>query len=186
MTRALLHWLNANEAKKEHAIIIAAIAHHRLVSIHPFSDGNGRASRALESWILYRRGFDTHHIFALDEFFERDRARYYREIQAARDKGDDLTAWLDYVSEAVLETLKKIQVRIQSLRAKKPASKIVLTPMQERILQILAETPMLGGGELTRSLQITRSHLSKLLKPLLAAGLLIKEGSTKSAKYKLA
>ncbi len=185
LTCALVDWLNSGEARSEHAVIVAAIAHHRLVSIHPFMDGNGRIARALESWILYRRDFDTHHIFALDEFFDKDRGQYYKEIRDIREGGDNLTSWLEYVSEGILETLRKTQLRIQSIRVKKPAAKIILNLKQERILQILAEMPRVGGGELTRSLNITRSHLSKLMRPLLEAGLIAKEGSTRAASYRL-
>ena len=185
LTRALLRWINSSSALAEHPVIVAATAHHRLVSIHPFMDGNGRMARSLETWLLYQRSFDTHHIFALDEFFDQDRLRYYREIQAVRERGDDLTSWLEYVGEGVLETLRKTRQRIQSLRTTPPAERIILLPKQERILHILAQTPKSGGGELARSLGVTRSHLSKLLRPLLAAGLIAKTGSTKSASYRL-
>lgn len=185
LTRGLLQWINSAQTWDEHAVMVSAIAHHRLVSIHPFMDGNGRIARALESWILYRRGFDTHHIFALDEFFEHDRNRYYREIQAVRDASENLTSWLEYISEGILETLRKTQVRIQSLRARKPLAKIILTQKQERILQILAQTHRLGGGDLARTLGITRAHLSKLIQPLLRVGLICKKGTTKSASYYL-
>ncbi len=183
LTKSLLEWINSSQGLGEHAIIVAAITHHRLVSIHPFMDGNGRIARLLEIWILYNREFDTHHIFALDEFFEQDRTRYYNEIQNARNNEDDLTGWLEYVAEGVLETLRKTQTRIQLLRVKKPFSPIVLIPLQERILQILVQAPQVGGGELARALNITRSHLSKLIKPLIKNGLILKTGSTKSASY---
>ncbi|MEK6542834.1 MAG: Fic family protein [Elusimicrobiota bacterium] len=186
LTCSLLAWLNSKESHQDHAAIAAAIAHHRLVSIHPFSDGNGRAARSLGSWVLYRRDFDTHHIFALDEFFEHDRDRYYREIQAVRDNDDDLSVWLEYIGEGIVETLRKTQARIQVLRAKNPEAKIILNRRQERILQILSQTPRMGGGELARVLGVTRSHLGKLLKPLLKIGLAGKEGSTKAAVYYLA
>ncbi len=185
LTRALVTWLNSSEARAEHAVVVAAVAHHRLVSIHPFSDGNGRASRAFESWLLFRRGFDTHHIFAIDEFFDADRKRYYKEIQSVRDKGDDLTRWLEYVGEAIVETLRKTQRRIQALRSRRPSLKITLSQPQERILQALGENPRIGGGLLARSLGMTRSHLSKLLRPLIAAGMVVKEGSTKASTYRL-
>lgn len=185
LTRALLNWINSAETTDEHAVIVAGIAHHRLVSIHPFMDGNGRISRALESWILYRKDFDTHHVFALDEFFEQDRNRYYFEIQRVRENNDNLTSWLEYVGEGILQTLKKTRIRIQSLRLKKPTTKMILLPKQERILQILVQTPQIGGGELARILKITRSHLSKLLRPLLNSGLIGKTGSTKSSFYHL-
>jgi Fic family protein len=185
LTRSLVAWLNSSEARAEHAVVVAAVAHHRLVSIHPFPDGNGRTSRAFESWLLFRRGFDTHHIFAVDEFFDADRRRYYEEIQNARNQGDDLTRWIEYVGEGIVETLRKTQRRIQALRARRPASRITLSQPQERVLQVLGENPRMGGGELARSLGMTRSHLSKLLKPLIAGGMVVKEGSTKASTYRL-
>ena len=185
LTQALLNWINSEASQQEHAIIVAAIAHHRLVSIHPFMDGNGRASRLLESWILFNRGFDSQHIFALDEFFEIDRDRYYREIQDARDNGDDLSAWLTYVAEGVVETLRKTKIRIQALGAGATNAKLAINSKQERILHILAQQPRTSGRELAKMLGISRSFLSKLLKVLLHSGLIIREGSTKSASYRL-
>ena len=85
LTQELISWINGVEAKRLHPVIVNAVAHHRLVSIHPFSDGNGRISRSLGVWLLYTRGFDTQHLFALDEFYEADRQLYYDKIQQARD-----------------------------------------------------------------------------------------------------
>jgi Fic family protein len=97
LTRELLDWLNSTRGRRLHAVITAAIAHHRLVSIHPMSDGNGRLARALGVWVLYSRGFDTNHLFALDDYFSGDRPLYYLKIQQARDLDDDLTDWRDFV-----------------------------------------------------------------------------------------
>lgn len=64
----LLEWWNT-AATKLSPVLSSAILHHRFESIHPFADGNGRTGRALSLWELYRRGFDTHHIFSVDEFY---------------------------------------------------------------------------------------------------------------------
>lgn len=40
-----------------HPVILAAEMHERLVSIHPFVDGNGRTARLLMNYILLRNGF---------------------------------------------------------------------------------------------------------------------------------
>ncbi|PIV19232.1 MAG: hypothetical protein COS41_01730 [Elusimicrobia bacterium CG03_land_8_20_14_0_80_50_18] len=181
---SLLSWVNSASARKEHPVIAAGIAHHRLVSIHPFMDGNGRIARALESWILFKGGFDTKHIFSLDEFFYHDRDRYYGEIEKVRRRNDNLTSWLEYVSAGILETLRNTRNRIQILRLKKPSRKIVLSPKQERILNILSQAPFMSGGDLSRALNISRSYLSKLLQPLVRAKLIVKEGSTKAASYR--
>ncbi len=185
LTQALLRWLHSKETRAEDPVIVSAVAHHRLVSIHPFMDGNGRAARSLASWILYRRKFDTHHIFALDEFFETDRPRYYAEIQKVREGKQDLTSWLEYVGEGIVATLEKTRSRVQTLRVKPAAKRITLNRQQERILQILGEVPRMPGGELSRTMKLSRAGVSKLMRPLLAAGLVMKEGSTKAALYRL-
>jgi len=43
--------------KKEHPLIIAAEAHNKFVSIHPFFDGNGRTGRLLMDLILLNNGY---------------------------------------------------------------------------------------------------------------------------------
>jgi Fic family protein len=48
-------WLFSS--KKEHPVIIAAEAHTRFVSIHPFIDGNGRTARLIMNLILIQNGY---------------------------------------------------------------------------------------------------------------------------------
>jgi Fic family protein len=71
----LLDWWN-HGAVELSPVLSSAILHYRFEFIHPFADGNGRAGRALALWELYRRGFDTHHIFSVDEYYWEDRPRY--------------------------------------------------------------------------------------------------------------
>jgi Fic family protein len=71
----LLEWWNS-PAKKLSPVLSSAILHYRFEAIHPFADGNGRTGRALALWELYRRGFDTHHIFSVDEYYWEDRPKY--------------------------------------------------------------------------------------------------------------
>jgi Fic family protein len=52
---AFFEWLFSK--KNEHPVIIAAEAHTRFVSIHPFIDGNGRTARLLMNLILIQNGF---------------------------------------------------------------------------------------------------------------------------------
>ena len=94
----LLAWWNKESAKMS-PVLSSAIVHYRFESIHPFADGNGRTGRALALWELYRRGFDTHHIFSVDEFYWEDRPRYYAALDAVRREGEDLSGWLEYAAE---------------------------------------------------------------------------------------
>ena len=93
----LLEWWN--EASRELSpVLSSAILHYRFEAIHPFADGNGRTGRALALWELYRRGFDTHHIFSVDEFYWQDRSAYYAALREAGRVGD-LAGWLEYCAE---------------------------------------------------------------------------------------
>jgi len=121
----LLAWWN-KEAAKMSPVLSSAIVHYRFESIHPFADGNGRTGRALALWELYRRGFDTHHIFSVDEFYWEDRPRYYAALDAVRHEGEDLTAWLEYAAEGLQVTLERVWTRVQKLSAGSTRTKLVL------------------------------------------------------------
>lgn len=52
-----VEWLNSDEALSMHPVRYAALAHYKLVDIHPFTDGNGRTSRLIMNLILLRSGY---------------------------------------------------------------------------------------------------------------------------------
>jgi Fic family protein len=179
----LLEWWN-NEAKKHSPVLSSAILHHRFETIHPFADGNGRTGRALALWELYRRGFDTHHIFSVDEFYWEDRPRYYAALDAARGQGDDLTSWLEYCAEGLSQTLERVWLRIQTIRHLAPA-KLVLRPKQERLLQLLADHGSMAPAEIWAALEVSKQGAMDLLRPLLEAGAVEKVGGKKTGRYSL-
>lgn len=59
-------WMNSELAARLHALQYAALAHFKLVHIHPFLDGNGRTSRLLMNAILMQAGFPPVIIFKQD------------------------------------------------------------------------------------------------------------------------
>lgn len=184
LTRELLTWLNSKEIKDLHSILLCAIFHHRLVSIHPFSDGNGRLARAIGTLILYQRGLDTHHIFSLDDFFAGNRKQYYLKIQQARELDDDLTLWIEYVAEGIISALKDTKKRIEDLSVSS-VSKIYVSPRQDEILRMLRDHSPLSGAELVKRLKVTRARINQILTPLIETGLVTKEGQSRATRYKL-
>lgn len=52
-----VEWLNSEEAYTMHPVRHAALAHYKLVDIHPFVDGNGRTSRLIMNLILLKAGY---------------------------------------------------------------------------------------------------------------------------------
>jgi len=179
-----LEWWNT-ESLKLSPVLSSAIVHYRFEAIHPFADGNGRTGRALALWELYRRGFDTHHIFSVDEFYWEDRPRYYAALQAVREQGDDLTSWLEYSAEGLQQTLERVWQRIQKFSASKGRTKLVLRPKQEQLVQLLRARGSLSPREIWDSLAISKQGAMDLLRPLLDAGLIERVGTLKHGRYML-
>jgi Fic family protein len=181
----LLEWWN-KESRALSAVLTSAIVHYQFEAIHPFADGNGRTGRALALWELYRRGFDTHHIFSVDEYYWEGRPRYYAALQAVRQEGEDLTSWLTYTSEGLLLTLERVWQRIQVLSARSRGKKLVLRPKQEQLLQLLREKGGLTPREVWEGVGVSRQGAMDLLRPLMDAKLVRRLGTKKSGRYVLA
>ena len=180
----LLEWWN-KDAPALSPVLSSAILHYRFEAIHPFADGNGRTGRVLGLWELYRRGFDAHHIFSVDEFYWEDRPRYYAELAAVRERGEDLTSWLEYSAEGLEQTLERTWLRIQQLVAAKGRRQVVLRPRQEELLRLLRARGSLSPREIWDGIGISRQGAMDLLNPLMKAGLVKRLGTLKTGRYVL-
>ena len=179
----LLEWWNKG-AKALSPVLSSAIVHYRFETIHPFADGNGRTGRALALWELYRRGFDSHHIFSVDEFYWEDRPRYYAALQAVRHKDENLTTWLEYTAEGLQRTMERVWRRIQEIPAAGRA-RLVLRPRQEKLLQLLRARGGLSPREIWDGLGVSKQGAMDLLRPLMKAGLVKRVGTLKHGRYVL-
>jgi Fic family protein len=179
----LLEWWNT-VAQKLSPVLSSAILHYRFEAIHPFADGNGRTGRALALWELYRRGFDTHHIFAVDEYYWQDRQTYYAALDGVRQAGEDLSGWLEYCAAGLRQTLERTWLRMQTFQVKS-MEKLVLRPRQEQLLHLLRDHGSMAPAEIWQALGVSRQGAMDLLRPLLAAGLVEKTGGKKTGRYVL-
>lgn len=58
LMKDLIEWYNQEEqAGTMTPIELASLFHYRYIRIHPFEDGNGRISRLIVNYILYRHGY---------------------------------------------------------------------------------------------------------------------------------
>ena len=90
------------EANKNtmHPVLLAAEMHERLVTIHPFVDGNGRTSRLIMNLILMQHGFPITHING----DKQNRFSYYKSLESVR-VNNDKNAFYDFVANATLSSL---------------------------------------------------------------------------------
>ncbi|HEV7516406.1 MAG TPA: Fic family protein [Thermoanaerobaculia bacterium] len=81
---SLMHELIASLNLREessHPIIRAAMAHLNLVLIHPFSDGNGRTARCLQTLVLARGGTIKPEFVSIEEYLGRNTEDYYSVLR---------------------------------------------------------------------------------------------------------
>lgn len=180
----LLEWWNAR-APTLSPVLSSAIIHYQFEAIHPFADGNGRTGRVLALWELYRRGFDSHHIFSIDEYYWENRPRYYAELQAVREREEDLSSWIEYTTEGLQQSLERTWQRIHQLRSSKARTRLVLRPRQEELLQLLRARGSLSPREIWDAIGISKQGAMDLLHPLMKAGLVKRAGTLKAGRYVL-
>jgi Fic family protein len=84
LVEELIEFLNEDD-ECPHALIKGAMAHLNLVMIHPFSDGNGRMARCLQSLVLAREGILEMGFSSIEEYLGRNTPAYYKVLGETGD-----------------------------------------------------------------------------------------------------
>lgn len=105
-----------NEHSHEDLILIAAFILDFL-SIHPFSDGNGRIARLLTTLLLYQSGFAVGRYVSIERVVEQTRDSYYASLRASSEGWQEgthsLAPWVGYFFGVVLAAFRELDTRLQ-------------------------------------------------------------------------
>lgn len=90
-----------SQKNKLHPIVLAAEMHERLVTIHPFIDGNGRTSRLVMNLILLQNGY----VIANIKGDYDNRMNYYQALETAQTKNnkEDFLLFIARIEKESLE-----------------------------------------------------------------------------------
>lgn len=95
------HYLH--QQKQIDPLIRMAVGHYQFEAIHPFTDGNGRTGRVLNSLFLIQENLLTLPILYLSRYIIRNKQDYYRLLlQVTRQQ--DWEEWIIYLLAGVQET----------------------------------------------------------------------------------
>jgi Fic family protein len=123
-----IEWLSANRSAM-HPVEYASEAHYRFVSIHPFTDGNGRTGRLLMNLLLLKAGFPVVSIS------NQKRENYIAALSTAQQSQNDLSLLLAFICEATHDSL----IETLSVVASATESKGKGGPFYQDIINFLAE-----------------------------------------------
>jgi Fic family protein len=150
----LLAWLHENPDELR-PIELAAVFHHRLVSIHPFLDGNGRVTRLLMNCVLLKNGYP----FAV--VLNNDRRRYYRVLSEA-DHGN-LEPFVNFVARCVERSLNLYLTALGERTAIPLSEAAATTSYSQEYLSLLARKGRIDSFKIGRIWYVTRKSLDRYI-----------------------
>ena len=102
-------WLNTGPPASWDAVLRAIVAHFYVVSIHPFGDGNGRTSRAVESFLLYKAGVNVRGYYSLANYYYENRTEYISQLNQVQLRGgQDLTPFTAFALKGLALELEGV------------------------------------------------------------------------------
>lgn len=157
----LIHFIG-NNPEKYNPIELAAYAHHELVRIHPFVDGNGRTARLLCNLILISKGYPPIIIRTSE------RKKYFDCLEKAHF--GDLKTFIDFIALRAEEALiLYLSAFTKTTKQKEllPLSELATeTPYSQEYLSLLARRGVLPATKINDVWHTSREELDSYIKKI--------------------
>ncbi|OMI41154.1 Fic family protein [Streptomyces sparsogenes] len=189
----LVDWLNEGDLD-EHTLIRAAMAHLNLVKIHPWSDGNGRMSRSLQTLLIARGGVLAPEFSSIEEWLGMpgNTWEYYKVLRTVGgpvwSPQRETLPWIKFNLRAYHQQAQRVQRRVErsndcwtQLMEAAPEHRIT-----ERQVTALHEVAMVGRVRRSRYEKaegLNTQQATRDLQALTKAELLTAVGQTKGRHY---
>lgn len=162
-------------------------AHYRIVSIHPWADGNGRMSRLIMNIIQYEAGI-------VPSIVKKEKRLEYIQALSQSQDLEDSSVFIDFMLNHHIENLKQqiieykdsMEADLNDKKQKSSEKKFGYNQKSsEIILELLKENPKLSAKKLSEKIGITSRAVEKQLAALVEKGLIKREGSPKGGYWEV-
>lgn len=174
-------------------VLLAGVAHFWFVTIHPFSDGNGRIARAIGDLALSRADGSKDRYYSLSSQIEAERKQYYHQLENCQRGGLDITAWMEWFLGCLDRSIDGAEETLATvLRQAQLWQRINLRPIHDRQRKVILRLQDDFLGKLTTSKYATLAKCSsdtalRDIRELLERGILVQNpGGGRSTSYRLA
>mgnify|MGYP004490127523 CR=1 FL=1 len=157
-------------------LIILAVAHYQFEAIHPFTDGNGRTGRVLNSLLMIEKELLHLPILYLSRYIIEHKADYYRlllEVTANQNWQD----WVIYILKGIENTAKWTLNKIEAIKALAVETRRYIQQSLPHLyslelIELLFEQPYTRIANLEQAGIAKRQTASKYLKEFCDVGVL--------------
>ena len=187
-------WFNDD---KDLSIVKAGIAHLWFVIIHPMDDGNGRITRALTDMLLSKEAKQAYKMYSISQAIKADKKAYYSKLEEASLCSVEITNWLEWFLQTVLNALKSSKENISIVLEKTLFwDKHKQTILNERQVKVLNRLLDVGDGNFVGGVntkkyasmtKVSTATASRELKDLVQKECLIQNEGTagRNTSYKI-
>lgn len=187
----LIEYLN-DDGDCPHALVKGAMAHLNLVMIHPFSDGNGRMARCLQTLVLGREGILEPEFSSIEEYLGRNTQDYYNVLATTGEGSwhprNSTKAWIRFNLTAHFRQASTLIMRTRLMDNLWQELELVLKRqgLPERLLYAVADAAIgyrVRNASYRNMAELNDILASRDLKAAVDAGLLVPDGERRGRVY---
>lgn len=177
----LFSWARTAEV---HPVLLSAIVHCEIETIHPFADGNGRMGRLWQTLILATWN-ETFAALPMESVVFRHRPAYYKALRSSQ-RDNDATQFIEFSLGTVRDAIDEALVIYDS--GTRPDDHVGVdvgenVGVAEAVISLLRDEPRLSAAALASRLGKTSRTVERHLAVLKARGVLRREGSAKAGRW---
>ncbi len=170
LMKSLFEYIKNNDLN---LIILAAVFHYYFVSIHPFSDGNGRLARFWVSLMLinYNKKFE---FIPVEEEIYLNQEEYYSSIAECHNNGN-ANVFIKFIISTINSSLDKI---IKN-------SNFVMNDIQNRIIELITNNNRMTQNEIANIIGVNVRTIKRNFKVLIDNSIIERIGSDKTGYWQI-
>lgn len=180
----LIEYINTYQDKDD-PLILACIFHKQMVIIHPFMDGNGRATRLATKVLLAKMGLDTFNLFSFENYYNKNVTRYFQTVGEFGNYYEivnkiNFTLFLEYFTEGIIDELIRVQKILPEIAV---SPKTQLKHYHLKMLDFIKEKGFISDRDYSKLTDRAKATRTQDFKKLIELGLIQRKGKGKATYY---